>query len=125
LYLGIYLSDAFVLEEHITHVDGDLGGRGFIARLPSCPVCEDPLQEARKRETVVSKFLASTLSSLVKIRWDTLFLPSAKKNEENDADGYYFRDEEERVIFSKTPFTAVFNFARTGGEASLVREWRF
>lgn len=112
-----------MLEEHITHIDGDLGGRDFIVRLPSCPVCEGHLQEARKRETIVSGFLASALPSLVKIRWDTLFLP-AKKNEETDADGYYFWDEEERHICSRMPYTAVFNFARTNGEASLLREWR-
>ncbi|KAF7770654.1 hypothetical protein Agabi119p4_6628 [Agaricus bisporus var. burnettii] len=100
LYLGIYLSDASLLEEHLTHADGDLGGRDFITCLPYCHMCKDLLQGMRERETLVSKTLASTLSSLVKIRWDTLFLPPVTKKEECDAGGHYF-DEEERAILGE------------------------
>ncbi|XP_006462137.1 hypothetical protein AGABI2DRAFT_118999 [Agaricus bisporus var. bisporus H97] len=124
LYLGIYLSDASLLEEHLTHADGDLGGRDFITCLPYCHMCKDLLRGMRERETLVSKTLASNLSSLVKIRWDTLFLPPVTKKEECDAGGHYF-DEEERVILSRMPYAAVFIFAKTNGEAKLVREWRF
>jgi len=89
LYIGFLLSDAHILEEHLTHSDETKGGRGILSSLSSCAICGVFKEETRRREQLTSLALSKVLPSLTHIRWDTLFAPFENGGPNTGQDGFY------------------------------------
>jgi hypothetical protein len=127
LYLGLYLSDAFLIEDHVDHTNPDLGGRGALSSFPMCKECGEFREETEKRERLVSLELSKALPSLITIRWDTLFPPSKGRDFENveyDEAGFYFQKEGFSGL--EVPSSVTFAIVRhsSSGEVKLVSRIR-
>lgn len=111
VYFGIYLSDAYIFEEHVAHADNPRGGRAVLADLSVCPPCEGFLKETQERERVAAKILAKALPSLLMVRWDTLFAPESQPKSmkyEGDEDNFYFRGDEVPETDLRAPYITTF-----------------
>ena len=80
LFLGIFLSDTRVLEDHIDHTDN-----GTFDNVFYCNPCEIYEKETRRRELVASLIMARHLASLKHISWSTCFFSGGSNHEEDDA----------------------------------------
>ena len=68
LFLGIFLSDTRVLDDHIDHAEN-----GTVENVFYCNRCEIYEKETRRRELVASLIMARHLESLKRIGWNTCF----------------------------------------------------
>lgn len=79
LFLGIFLSDTRVLDDHIDHTEN-----GTVENVFHCKLCEIYEKETRRRELVASLIMARHLESLKHIGWSTCFFRgSTNKNDES------------------------------------------
>ena len=68
LFLGIFLSDTRVLDDHIDHAEN-----GTVENVFYCKRCDIYEKETRRRELVASLIMARHLESLKHIGWSTCF----------------------------------------------------
>lgn len=87
LYIGLLLSDAYILEEHVIHSDETKGGKGILNSFSSCAACGVFKEETRRREQLISLALSKALPSLTHIQWDTLFAPFENTGLDTGEDG--------------------------------------
>jgi hypothetical protein len=121
LYIGLYLSDTDILEEHITHSDESCGGRGVLRLFPSCVACGRFREETQRRERVVSLALSKALPSLTTIRWDSLFNPwesESSRGMEYDEDDFYFSSGGD-IAEVQVPFAVTFTIHRDDGTGEV------
>lgn len=79
LFLGIFLSDTRVLDDHIDHAEN-----GTVENVFYCKRCEIYEKETRRRELVASLIMARHLKSLKHIGWSTCFFwGSTSKRDES------------------------------------------
>lgn len=79
LFLGIFLSDTRVLDDHVDHVEN-----GTVENVFYCKRCENYEKETRRRELVASLIMARHLESLKHIGWSTCFFwGSSDKRDES------------------------------------------
>lgn len=106
LYLGLYLSDGYILQEHIIHSDEALGGGGALASFSSCVDCGEHREETQRRERLLCMEISKALPNLITIRLDTLFNASEARDSESveyDEAGFYFRSEGESTSLQAPP----------------------
>ncbi|KAF5362530.1 hypothetical protein D9756_002655 [Leucocoprinus leucothites] len=116
LYLGLLLSDAYALEDHLTHSDEAKGGRGVVTSFSSCLTCDRLREETQRREWLVSLSLSRALPSLDTIRWDTLFTSLARGRTESDEDGFYYASDDG---FLQVPSAVTFLIHRHTGSGEV------
>ena len=79
LFLGIFLSDTCVLDDHIDHAEN-----GTVENVFYCKHCEIYEKETRRRELIASLIMARHLESLKHIGWSTCFFwGSTSKDDES------------------------------------------
>ncbi|KAE9399192.1 hypothetical protein BT96DRAFT_994162 [Gymnopus androsaceus JB14] len=116
LRLGIFLSDEYIIYDHIAHQNED----EYIANSPSsCEICENTFGlDVRAREVFASRTISSKLSSLRRICWSTFFCRSE--------DGAMAGNAEQRQESSGTHFqSGRVEFELDGPEGTWqTRRWR-
>ena len=79
LFLGIFLSDTRVLDDHIDHSEN-----GTVENVFYCKRCEIYEKETRRRELVASLIMARYLESLKHIGWSTCFFWGSHSSRKGD-----------------------------------------
>jgi hypothetical protein len=79
LFLGIFLSDTRLLDDHIDHAEN-----GTVENVFHCKRCEIYEKETRRRELVASLIMARHLESLKHIGWSTCFFGGSTISSKGD-----------------------------------------
>lgn len=77
LFLGIFLSDTNLLDDHIHHEDD-----GTVKNVYNCRLCKAYEKKTRRRELTASLIVARYLKSLKHIGWSTCFFWDSKTAQE-------------------------------------------
>jgi hypothetical protein len=80
LFLGIFLSDTRVLDDHIDHAEN-----GTVENVFHCKRCEIYEKETRRRELVASLIMARHLESLKHIGWSTCFFWGSTSTKDDES----------------------------------------